>query len=293
MLPVDDRPLGSPGGGRAVPPGGRVVVVPIPPPRAATVRAPVLTAVVTAAAVAVASGRCVGVILPAAIALVAVLAAWAVEALIGAPATARREGRRFDDDLEAARASVLAHHRLERLELETLFPGSRTTARSVRDDATAGHPGDDDPEGRRRRYLVLGRGAVESRLRLSRGAAPTRRRADAGAGPDDDRVLALARLEQDAATLADGPLCIEARGVVGVVGPGVLARAAADGFRLQARMLGAGELTVRDGRTRADAGRVDTLIEIADDGTAVVVLRAGAACRTPIELDYVSCREGD
>jgi hypothetical protein len=225
----------------------------------------------------------------------AILALWLVEGLLGPPSRARRQRRRFDDRMRAATRTLHDLHRLELAELHGRFPGSAAVARAARAGTDAGSAAEMTRASSATPHLVLGRGAVASSvvpLPIRSGDERDGRSERAGrGGADADAAAECARFVSDASVLDDGPLCVEGRGVVAVVGPLPLARAAALGYRLQARRRHANGLDVRYTTDLDETSGVDVVIEIAVDATAVVTRRAGRACRVPIDLDYVSVRD--
>ena len=270
-------------------------MLPAVPPRPRARRPPVHAAgvaIVASIVVGVSGSVPVTAVAASAVAVVAaVVGVWSVVELVGAPARIRHGRRRFEEAIASVERTIRELHRLELAELHQRFPGSAAVARAGRDvtDATSG-AGATRASGATP-YLVLGRGAVESSLRTTTPPEPRVPVRRVGSADDPAALADIRRLVDEAATLADGPLCVEARGSVGIVGPIVLARAAAQGYLLQARRLGAASLEVRHGRTSADVGRVDVLVVIGADARAQVVRRDGRPCRVAVDLDLVSIRD--
>lgn len=277
----------------AEPPPRLTIQLPVVPRAPATRSPPVASAAAAALASVVGtalwSGSAAQALTAALGVVCAILALWGIDGLVGSPSRARRERRRFDDDMRATATTLHDLHRRERAELRSRFPGSAAVARAARarTDATSGalttRASSAGPQ------LVLGRGEVASAVvPLPIRAPEAGEGRDGRGGVDVEAEAARARLSAAASVLDDGPLCVEARGLVGVVGPVPLARAAASGYLLQARRSRADRLEVMYAADLDAVSGADVIIEIALDASAEVTRRAGRPCRVPVDLDYVS-----
>jgi hypothetical protein len=282
----------------AEPPPRLTIELPAVPRAPATRTPPVATAgaaaVASIAGAAFWSGSTVLMVTGALGVAGAILALWLVEGLLGSPSRARRRRRRFDDQMHAAARTLRDLHRLELAELHGRFPGSAAVARAARAGTDARSAAEATRASSATPHLVLGRGTVASSVVPLPIRSSDERDGRAGRGAvDADAAAACDRFVSAASVLDDGPLCVEGRGVVVVVGPLPLARAAALGYRLQARGRHADRLDVRYAADLHETSGVDVVIEIALDGTALVTRRAGRACRVPVDLDYVSVRDAE
>ncbi|OII27473.1 hypothetical protein BIV04_02715 [Frigoribacterium sp. MCBA15_019] len=212
----------------------------------------------------------------------AVLVGWAVDRVVGATLTARRERSRFLRSLDAVDEIVTRLRAARSRELADWYP-------------TADRVGASDAARRPTRVLVLGVGRASSGLVLEG-------RPEDDLEPGDPAVARLARLRAEAATLDGAPLCVPLSSTVRVVGPPVVAEAVASGLRRQLRAAGASAAQAAEAvdcvlvgavpsggvLSEAEPPPVDTVVVIGPDGEATVTLKDGRPCRQSLRVAFVS-----
>jgi len=212
----------------------------------------------------------------------AVLVGWAVDRVVGATLTARRERSRFLESLDAVDEVVARLRAARSRELADWYP-------------TADRLGASDAARRPTRVLVLGVGRASSGIVLE-----GRPEDDLESG--DPAVARLARLRAEAATLDEAPLCVPLSSTVRVVGPPVVAEAVASGLRRQLRAAGASVAQAAEAVECVPVGAVpsvgvlpaaepppvDTVVVIGPDGEAAVTLKDGRPCRQNLRVAFVS-----
>ena len=212
----------------------------------------------------------------------AVLVGWAVDRVVGATLSARRERSRFLESLDAVDEVVARLRAARSRELADWYP-------------TADRFGASDAGRRPTRVLVLGVGRASSGLVLEG-------RPEDDLEATDPAVARLARLRAEAATLDEAPLCVPLSSTVRVVGPPVVAEAVASGLRRQLRSAGAsvaqaaeavdcvlvGTVPAVGGLPAAEPPPVDTVVVIGPDGEATVTLKDGRPCRQSLRVAFVS-----
>lgn len=212
----------------------------------------------------------------------AVLVGWAVDRVVGATLTARRERSRFLAALDDVDEVVARLRAVRSRELADWYP-------------TADRLDECDVARRPTRVLVLGVGRASSGLVLEG-------RPEDDLEPGDPVAERLARLRAEAATLDEAPLCVPLSSAVRVVGPPVVAEAVASGLRRQLRAAGASSVdaaaaidcvvvrapTSGGARPEAEPPPVDTVVVIGQDGGATVTLKDGRPCRQSLRVAFVS-----
>lgn len=227
-----------------------------------------------------------GVLASVVVTAVTTAAGWAIDRVVGATLTTRRERSRFEAALDEVDETV-ARLRAERSrELAAWYP----TADRVRSCDAARHAP---------RALVLGVGRASSGLVLEG-------RPDDQLEPDDPIRARLATLRDEAATLDEAPLCVPLETTVRVVGPPVVAEAVASGLRRQLRSAGAPRSDAAEAVQCVVVGppatsssvaaqpprTVDTVLLIGPDGEAVVTRTGGRPCRQSLRVAFVSVLDG-
>jgi len=209
------------------------------------------------------------------VAAAAAAASWvgttAPRALRGRRPRSRRAAREHEEAVVAVtrQLAVVAD------DLSAEFPDSAALAELVRRRGGLRSLAPRGPRGAA--WLVLGTGEVDASVAVL----------------GDDPVTAGRRAPaRGAATIARGPLCVDARGGVDVHGPAVLVRGVAAGFRLQLRAQGSpvdAVTVVGEGAPgRAPAACV---LVVARDGTATVTRRDGRACDVPVHVSSISVHD--
>jgi hypothetical protein len=279
--------------GDAGPPTRRTVLL----PEALGARPPVLSAggVVTAVVVAgvTAATSATAVWLGAATAGATCLLGVALSAAV--EHRGRRPGR-LRDDLDAAEAAVEAHRRSVEADHRRFFPTSTVVAERLRSGLGDDVLGAPVVQGGGAAWVVLGRGPVESGIEVVGGDdvdAATALLVGPPPEPDDETERRRRALVLRAATLDDGPLCVDGRGGVHVVGPAVLVRGVAAGLRLQLLARGAPVQLVSTGPPEAPAASpaVACVLALRPDGTAWVTRRDGRECRVPVTVSSISVHD--
>ena len=193
----------------------------------------------------------------------------------------RRGARRHEAALADVEATVESWRAAAQVALAREFPTSRELADRLHDEMSLPRmPGAPAGGAGRLPWLVLGKGAVESGIRVVADH-------DGGVAGEADGPGGLVRRAE---VLDAGPLCVDPRGGVVVEGPDVLVRGVVDGYRLQLRASGLDDRLVRRGDdpgTRPAA----CVVQVRRDGAAEVRRRDHVACRVAVEVSAVSVHE--
>lgn len=209
------------------------------------------------------------------VAVAAAAASWVGTTAARALRRRRPRSRRVAREHEEAVVAVTRRLAVVADDLSAEFPSSAALAELVRRRGGLRSLAPRGPRGAA--WLVLGTGEVDV------GAAVL----------GDDPVTAGRRAPaRRAATIARGPLCVDARGGVDVHGPAVLVRGVAAGLRLQLRAQGgpvdAVAVVGEDAPSREPAACV---LVVARDGTATVTRRDGRACEVPVQVWSISVHD--